>query len=170
MMKAKGGLLFGGQALPMGTRRFQHHIGAGDVGLDEGRRPVDRTVHMGLGGEMHHRVRPVPGEDGGDRRGIGDVGLLMHMPGMAQRLFERVRARRIGQLVEIDDLGVGAPDEEADIGRADEAEAAGDKDFHGRRPSGKARDGSGRTQARMAGDATPPLRSTQDTGTMESLR
>src|SRR5579859_8177949 len=52
MMEAEGPRLAG----PGGFGGLEQRVGADDVGVYEGIRTIDGAVHVGLGGEMHHRV------------------------------------------------------------------------------------------------------------------
>jgi hypothetical protein len=45
------------RARPVATRGFEQDVGTNDIGFDERRRPGDRTVDMGLGSQVHHRIR-----------------------------------------------------------------------------------------------------------------
>ena len=67
-----------------GNALLDQDEGAGDVGVDEIARPVDRPVDMGFGGEMHHDVGLVGLEAGPHHRGIGDVGADQMMTRMPQ--------------------------------------------------------------------------------------
>ena len=48
---------------PIGAGGFQHHIGAGDIGVNEIPWPVDGSVHMRFSGQMHHSVGLMRGEN-----------------------------------------------------------------------------------------------------------
>ena len=119
---------------PIGARRLEQRIGADDVGLDEGGRAVDRPVDVGFGGQMHHRTGPVLGEDAPQRGTVTDIDFLEGIAPIGLDVRERAWRRRVGELVDIDDLGVGLADEEADEGRADEARAAGDQNLQDHTP------------------------------------
>ena len=83
-----------------------------------------------FGGQVHHRVGPVGGEDLPHRIGVADIGLHVHVPGVAQSFLQRVLRGGVGHLIDVDDVVAGGPDEVADDGRADEATAAGKQDTH----------------------------------------
>jgi hypothetical protein len=51
--------------------RLEHDACPGDVGLEEGPRPVDRSVDVRLGREVHHRVRVR--HQPADQLGVADV-------------------------------------------------------------------------------------------------
>ncbi len=85
---------------------------------------------MALGGEVHHGVGGVLGEDLGDPVDVADVGLLEGEPwAVGDRLGGAVGGG-VGHLVDVDDLVVGVVDQVADDGGADESLAAGDEDLH----------------------------------------
>ena len=117
---------------PIGPRRVQHNEGTDDVGVDERRRAVDGAVDVALGREVHDGVRPMGGEDVAHGGRVGDVGAEQLMPLMVSRLLERVLGCGVGHLVHVHDLMVGAADQVAYDGRADEAAAAGDDYPHDR--------------------------------------
>lgn len=52
---------------------FEQALGAENVRAQKGRGLVDRAVHVGLGGEMHHGVGSVLGKEPGEQGGVGDV-------------------------------------------------------------------------------------------------
>ncbi len=111
-----------GQGVP---RRLEQLVGAEDVGADEGPRVVDRSVHVGLGGEIHDRVGPVVPEEVPHRQPVGDVGLDERE---ARVLAHRVEAREVsgvGQLVHDDQPVLGRLQRVADEVRADEARPPG---------------------------------------------
>ena len=124
---AAGGLVQRGEP---GAGGLEHDEGAGDVGVDEIARPVDRAVDMRFGGEMHHDVGPVRLEGGAHRRGIGDVGAEQMMARVRQRGTQRRLRRRIGHLVNRDDLVPRAPQKKPDNSRTNEAAAPGDQKFY----------------------------------------
>ena len=62
MMEAEFGLGGAFQPLPIFPRRFQQDLRAHNIGLDEFGRPINRTIHMGFGGQMHHARRLEAGE------------------------------------------------------------------------------------------------------------
>ena len=130
MQEAERRLRFALERAPVLQRRLQQHIGADDIGLDEGRGAGDGAVHVALGGQMDHRVGPVLGEGGGHGRGVADVGLQeLIMAGFGD-VRRGAEARRIGQLVDVHHLHA-APREQATHRRTDKSGAAGDQDFQG---------------------------------------
>src|SRR5690606_31587708 len=50
---------FGGrlQPVPVAPGSLKQDIGADDIGLNKVRRPIDGSVHMGLGRQVHYRCR-----------------------------------------------------------------------------------------------------------------
>ena len=119
------------EAAPVVERRLEQRRGADDIGLDEGRRRVDRAVDMALGGEVIDRTRPVLLERRGHRRAIADIGAQEDMGLVAGHWREILEIAGVGQLVDGDDA-LAVTDERANQGRADEAGAAGDDDRHDR--------------------------------------
>ncbi len=116
---------------PVVQRPLQQDHGAEDIGLDEGRRPVDRAVDVAFRGEVIDGARMMIGEDRAHRRAVADIRLDEDMPAALGNRRKIVEIAGIGELVDGDDaLAVG--DEGADHGRADEAGAAGDEDGHER--------------------------------------
>ncbi len=86
---------------------------------------------MRLGCEMHDGVRLVPPENGGNGIGISHIGALEGIARIGGDGFEAFVARRVGQLVEVDDLVAGPLGEQAaNDGGTDEAGAAGDENAH----------------------------------------
>ena len=85
---------------------------------------------MALGGQVHHRIRPVRGEDLLHCRKIGDIGAHQNMPRVGARLLERILGRGVGHPIHIDDAMVGAADQVPHHGGTDEAASAGQKNPH----------------------------------------
>jgi hypothetical protein len=116
-------------AQPEGPRGLQEVEGADHVGLHEGRGAVDGAVHVALGGQVHHRTRPMLGQGAVERRPIQQV--------RPHEAVERgVRDRRhvgevpgIGQRVEVDDLVPPRHGEPHDR-RPDEPRPAGHQELH----------------------------------------
>ena len=108
-----------------------HHLGAQDVGLQEDLRGLDGAVHVGLGSEVHHRVRLLLLEDLIDGVPVTDVHLIEGKVGVLQRLLQRGEVARIGQGVQTDDPILGMVFQlKVDEVRTDEAGAAGQKNGH----------------------------------------
>jgi hypothetical protein len=85
---------------------------------------------MGFGGQMHHRARPMLGEDARERRGVANIGLLEDMPRIVTRRAKRFQIAGIGQLVEIDDGFAGLGNKLANNRRSNKTGAAGDDKSH----------------------------------------
>ena len=83
---------------------------------------------MALGGEVHHRVGLVFLEQFSQGCGLGDAGLLEGVVEVFAGAGQRVQIGRVGQLVDVDDAGMGVAQEMAHHRRADEPGAAGDED------------------------------------------
>ena len=113
-----------GEGPHMRAACFQQIEGADHVAHDEGLRPVDRAVDMGLGCQMDHRIGPVALEDAGQGGAIAQIGLLELVARIAGHGCERGRAGGVAQLVEIDDPAVGRIPQQPAHGRPDEAGAA----------------------------------------------
>ena len=101
-----------------------------DVGPDELAGAVDRAVDVRLGGQVHHGVGLMLLEDPGDLRGVADVDMLEVVAGVVPGLGQRGEVAGVGQLVDVDDLGLGLANELADDGRTDETGTAGQQDLH----------------------------------------
>ncbi|MNM86486.1 hypothetical protein D3C81_986380 [compost metagenome] len=83
MMKTERTALVGRQAAPPGAGSFEQGVSADDIGLDERRRAIDRTVHMGLGCQVHDRFGLEALKHSADRRRVGDIGLDEFITGVA---------------------------------------------------------------------------------------
>ena len=60
MVKAESGFGGGVETAPILQARLKHHVGADEVGLDEGRRRVDGAIDMALRRQVHHPSRSEP--------------------------------------------------------------------------------------------------------------
>jgi len=84
MQKTERGAPLGGQAFPMAARGLQQGVRADDVGLDEGRRAVNGSVHMRLGREVEHGVGLeglVDAVHGGVVADVGPLERIARVPG-----------------------------------------------------------------------------------------
>jgi hypothetical protein len=81
------------------ARRFEEHLGADDVGVNEIRRIGNAAVDMRLGGEVHDRVELVPGKDRLDRLAIGNV-LLKKLVSLRMLLGDTGKVRRVTRVAE----------------------------------------------------------------------
>ena len=129
-MEAEGCLLRRGQPAPIRQGGVQQDEGADQIGLDEGRWPVDGTVHMGFRGQMHDRIRPVTVENRGDGPGVADVGPLEAIARVRFDGGKRPWDSRVCQLIQIDHMDIRFRDQEPDDSGTDKAGAARDKQFH----------------------------------------
>ncbi len=106
---------------PTAQRRLQHVDRAGHVDRRVGGRVGHRQAHVGLRGEMEDHVRAVPGDDGGERGGVADVGLReVAVDAFAAALREIVERQHV----------VAACGQRVDQVGADEPGAAGDDRPH----------------------------------------
>jgi hypothetical protein len=61
---------------------LQQRVRPDDVGLNECAGPVNRTVDVGFGRQVHHCVRRMARENGFERAGIANIGLLKRVSRM----------------------------------------------------------------------------------------
>ena len=116
-----------GEALPVGFGGLQQAQRAHDVGLGEGERVFDATVHMALGGEVYDAVDTLCLHEIHHAFKVADVHLDELVVGLGLDVLEVGEVACIGELVEVDDLVVGVfVDEEADYVAADETGSACD--------------------------------------------
>ena len=116
------------QRLPMGAHGFEQREGALDVGADEGAGAVDAAVDMALGGEVHHRARPVLGQQPVEQRPVADVAAHEHMPRIAVQRRQVAEVAGVGQRVEVEHRLVALREPvEHEVG-TDETGAASDED------------------------------------------
>ena len=94
--------VFGARAelAPMRKRGLEQDIGADDIGVDEFGGPVDRSVDVTFGRQMHHRVGIEARKNLGDGRTIADIGAAELIARMALHRSERGEIAGIGQLVD----------------------------------------------------------------------
>ena len=86
MVKAKGRRLAFGRPIVPG--RLQKRVGAGHVGLNKGRRTINRTINMGLCGKMHNGVGLMGLEDTLHLFAITDIHLLEGITGILINLSQ----------------------------------------------------------------------------------
>ncbi|MGY4215683.1 hypothetical protein ACVMFB_002182 [Bradyrhizobium sp. USDA 4522] len=118
----------------MAQRLLQDREGADDVGLDEFAGAVDRAVDMAFRGKVHHSIGLIFLEQPAQVLRLADAGLLEGVIQAFGGTGQRGQVCRIGQLVDVDDAGVGVAQQVADHGGADEAGAAGDEDRRSLKP------------------------------------
>ena len=85
---------------------------------------------MALGREMDDRVRIELGERAGHGLAIADIGLKQTVARMVLDLAQRLQARGIGELVDVQHVVAVISDQHAHQRRADEAGAAGGQNPH----------------------------------------
>ena len=109
------------------ARRLQQHVGAVDVGLDEGVRVHDRAVDVRLGREVDDRVDLVRLQRLSHRLCVADVALHEGVARIVVDVQQVVQVAGVGQLVVDQDAIVGVLVQHvADEVRPDEPGAAGD--------------------------------------------
>ena len=126
-MEAEAVLRFRRKGAPIGEGLFQEHKSPDDVGVDEIRSLVDRSVDMAFGRQMDDRVGSHVADQAANVVAVGDVATNEAKAPIAGDRFERVEIAGIGQLVEDRDLVRRGCNQVADQRRADEAGAAGDQ-------------------------------------------
>jgi hypothetical protein len=98
--------------------------------LYEGFGALDGPVDMAFGGKIDDGTRPVFGNQGGDRPGIGDVALHQAVARIVAQCGQIVRVAGVGQGVQGHHGLVAARQPvEYEVG-ADETGSAGDQDRH----------------------------------------
>ena len=85
----------------------EEHLRAEHVRAHEDLRVEDRTVHVGLGREVHHRVDGVFGEHALHRLGVRDVGPHEVIARVVLDVGEILQVAGVGEQVDVHDLGVG---------------------------------------------------------------
>ena len=111
--------------------RFEKTEGADDVGEDEVLGGVDGAVDVAFCGKVEDGVGNVLLQSLAQQASVADVAVDEGVGRGVRQVGERGRVSGVGERVKIDNAvprGEGKPDE---VG-ADEAAAAGDKEFHGR--------------------------------------
>ena len=99
-----------------------------DVGAEERRGIVDRSIHVALGREIDDRVELAAGDQLQHLRAVGDVAVHEPIPGMLREVRQVVRVAGVRQRVEVGDRGlrVGLQLQANEVG-ADEPAAARDQ-------------------------------------------
>ncbi|MNI51404.1 hypothetical protein D3C73_1061320 [compost metagenome] len=126
MQEAERGALVGRQRLPVVAHRFEQGQGADHIGLDERTGAVDGTIDMAFGGEVHHRIGLVFGQQAGHQRVVTDVAVHEHVVRIALQGGQGLQIARVGQRIQVDHphaLG----DRFEDKVTANESGSAGDK-------------------------------------------
>src|SRR5690606_29076585 len=102
-----------------------------DIGFDEGGRAGDGAVDMGLGGQVHYRVRLVFTENAIQLGAVADIDLLKRVARAVAGFGQGFQVAGVGELVDVHHAIRRVANDVTDDRRADEAGAAGDEDFHG---------------------------------------
>src|SRR5215213_6325445 len=92
------------QATPVGERNVEHRVGADDIGRYKRVRGIDRPVHVAFRGKMDNRVGLERVRRFRDRLAIADVGLTQTIAGVLADGLQCLRACRISQLVDVQNL------------------------------------------------------------------
>ena len=125
------------QAPPVFGGRLEQRHRALDVGGHEVHGAVDRTVDVGLGREVDHRVGPRVAEDAAHRLRVPDVGAPQIVVRGLQGRAERFDAAGVGERVERHHLLAGRHQPPHHAG-ADEPRPARDQELHVRSPAAAA--------------------------------
>ena len=116
----------------MVTRRLEQHEGADNIGLDEGGGPIDRTVDMAFGRQMHHDIRAELLDERAHGRCVANINLLEPVASIFRHAGEIIEITRVGELVENADLVAGVLNEVTHNCGADETGPAGNGKTLGR--------------------------------------
>ena len=115
---------------PVGPYHFQQAERPGHVGVDEGRRTSDRTVHMTFRRKVQHCADRVSAQQAPDQRAVADIAVHEVVARVARNACKIVQVAGIGQLVEVDDrLVMLRQPVEHEVG-TNEAGTTGHKDGH----------------------------------------
>ena len=115
------------------ARDLEKDEGAGNIGLDYGRRIVDAAIHVRLGGEMNHGVAAGHGSFDGGR--IANITLDETVVRIARDGIQVCEITRIGQFVVVNDgIALRQAQEVSDEIRSDEAGTPVRKIFIGQLP------------------------------------
>ena len=128
VVEAERGSCVIGEVIPVPAGGLEQRVRANHVGLDELGRAVDRAVHVGLGGEVHHRSRAECGEDLVQGRSVADIDLVKAVARRVGDRGKRFEIAGLGELVEVRDVVRRALYQVPNHGRADEASPAGNED------------------------------------------
>ena len=100
MLKAEGVARRAVEAAPVGGGDLQQRGGADHIGLDEGRRAVDRAVDVRLCGEVHDRIGAERAEEPFQRGAVADVGLREAVAHMRVNVTQRGEVTRVGERIQ----------------------------------------------------------------------
>lgn len=120
----------------MVTARLEHVEEADEVALEVGARVLDGVAHARLGGEVHHDVEAVLGEQALDEGGVTQVAAHEGEAAVGIGLGEHAQARVLDtgvvvavEVVEADDGVISLLEQLLDEERADKAGCSGDEYF-----------------------------------------
>ena len=129
-MEAEISLGAGFQRLPIFPRGFQQHLRADNIGADEFCRAINGTIHMGFGGQMHDALRIEAGEGIAHRGGITNIQRQMLMARRFQQIAKGIRARGVGEFIDVHHSGVGGGQQMPHHCRPDKAHTTCQKNDH----------------------------------------
>ena len=130
VVEAEVGAFGFGQRLPVMPRGFEQCERADQIGADEVARIGNAFIDMAFGGQMHHGVRAVAGENAVKAAAAGNIGAFKRIVQAALDIGQIVQIACVGELVHVDDAVVGVADKVAYQRGTDKACAAGDEDVH----------------------------------------
>lgn len=120
----------------MVTAGLEHVEEADEVTLEVGARVLDGVAHACLGGEVHHDVEAVLGEQALDEGGVAQVAAHEGEAAVGVGLGQHAQARVLDagvviaiEVVEADNHFIGLLEQLLDEERADEASRSGDEYF-----------------------------------------
>ena len=90
------------QRLPVRARRFQQGKGADNIGVDKGRRAMDRAINMAFGGEMDQCPWTMRVQQLADQRPVANIAVHELVPRITVQAAQRIQVAGIGELVKID--------------------------------------------------------------------
>ncbi|SWX59878.1 Uncharacterised protein [Klebsiella pneumoniae] len=112
------------------TGRLQQSEGADHVGLDEGSRAINGTVHMAFCRQVHHDIRAELAELGRHGSSIGDICLGKRVAFAHGHRRQGFEVAGVGQAVQHADFIQSTFNDMTNHSRADKACATGDKNLH----------------------------------------
>jgi hypothetical protein len=130
VVKTKLRLPLGCQTIVVTSSRFEQNKGPDDIGLDEVRRPVDRSINVAFRREVHHGIWIMRLEYRLHCLGVGNVGLDEAILRMLILTRQRILRRRISQLIDVDHLVAGFAQQVANHGGTNEPTPARQQKLH----------------------------------------
>src|SRR5208282_3705874 len=134
MVKEESGSTFWRELLPMDERRLEQHAGPFDIGLDEFRRAVDRTVDMGFCREVENGIGVELPQQRKHRLPITNISPAKRVSRARLDWPQRPQVRRIGQLINVKNRGVQLADKQPTDRRPDKARTTRHQYLHHRPP------------------------------------